>query len=177
VAFIYIPDLSSHTEVDAIESHVGLVAPQDLVGILQLPPSTTTTIRRISSNGSRFVRSQQSHREDVQVRRAVVNHSNADGLMPHLARVKNDRNGNIYLVAPFPDGTVLSSMSLLFLLSYVMGMLVRYYPSVWQALVGRQAGDVVFPLLRAGLALIRDQYPHFVINELEDVSPKFPRVI
>jgi hypothetical protein len=73
----------------------------------------------------------------------------------------------LYVVQPMPDGLVLSPMLTLFALSYFLGMLVRYYPSVWRTMLNREKGDLVYPLMREISSVIRSDYPRLVLEELE----------
>ena len=47
----------------------------------------------------------------------------------------------------FPNGDKLTEFIKLFLISYVLGMLVRYHPSIWTALLRNDKGDFAQPLL------------------------------
>jgi hypothetical protein len=73
----------------------------------------------------------------------------------------------LYVVEPMPDGLVLSPMLTLFALSYFLGMLVRYNPSVWRTMLNREKGDFVYPLMREISNVIRTDYPRLVLEELE----------
>jgi hypothetical protein len=65
------------------------------------------------------------------------------------------------------DGTVLSPTLALYVVAYTMGMLVRYFPSTWMALIGRRAGDRMFPLLREASSLIVGRFPSLIVRELD----------
>ena len=47
----------------------------------------------------------------------------------------------------FPNGDKLTEFIKLYLVSYILGMLVRYYPSIWTALLRNEKGDFAQPLL------------------------------
>ena len=97
----------------------------------------------------------------------MKHHSVCDlGSVPWPAR--SDSGGSAYLVAPLPGGANLSSLSLLYLASFSLGMLTRYFPSIWQSLLARGAGDFSFPLIRTTLALIERRFPWLLLQELED---------
>jgi YaaC-like Protein len=57
-----------------------------------------------------------------------------------LPMLVHDANGTLFLVTQLPDDLRPSLLGSLFLTSYVMGMLVRYHPSLWFALIGRSKG-------------------------------------
>ena len=174
-AFIEVQDIGTGTHVEVLETEFGLLGEIQLPSLLSLPEGTPITVSEVSIATARHMQRQGESPIDVEAASATLPHTSVEELLHHLSLVKNDRSGKIYLVSALPNGTLLSKMSLLYILSYVMGMLVRYYPSAWQSLVARESGDITFPLLRAAMALIRDQFPELIVNELEDVHPKFPR--
>jgi hypothetical protein len=88
-------------------------------------------------------------------------------LVRQLPHMSEDKDGHLYLLAPLPDGLDLSLLSLLYVASYSLGMLVRYYPSVWLSLVNRGNGDFVFPLLKAATSVVEDRFPALVLTELD----------
>ena len=47
----------------------------------------------------------------------------------------------------FPNGDKLTEFIKLYLLSYILGMLARYHPSIWTALLRNEKGDFAQPLL------------------------------
>jgi len=63
-----------------------------------------------------------------------------------------------YAIAPFAFGVIGESLQL-YALSYLLGMLVRYYPRVWLALVASEPGDAMLPVLRGAVDTIQDRFP------------------
>ena len=51
------------------------------------------------------------------------------------------------VVLDFPDGDKLTEFVKLYLVSYFLGMLARYHPSIWMALLRNEKGDFAQPLL------------------------------
>jgi len=96
-----------------------------------------------------------------------INHASKSELLAKLPPVKSDREGNTYIVEPLPDGLDLSSLSLLYLIAYSMGMLARYYPSKWLSLLNSSKGDFAFPLMKAATTVVADRFPQLVLQELE----------
>ena len=47
----------------------------------------------------------------------------------------------------FPNGDKLTEFTKLYLVSYILGMLARYHPSIWTALLRNEKGDFAQPLL------------------------------
>lgn len=72
------------------------------------------------------------------------------------------------VVELLPDGLDLSSLSLLYLIAYSMGMLARYYPSKWLSLLNSSKGDFAFPLMKAATTVVENRFPQLVLQELED---------
>ncbi len=88
-----------------------------------------------------------------------------------VLHVKNDGRTIPYLVEPLTGGINLSSLSLLFLVSFAMGMLVRYHPSQWAMLAGQGRGNAMLPLLSAAARLIEHHFPELVLEEVEQTHP------
>jgi len=100
--------------------------------------------------------------------RFYVSTSNSPpSMIDHVVPLSNDNRDFPYLVEPFADGLILSSMSLLFLVSFSAGMLVRYHPSRWADLMSRGLGDAVLPLLNNALTLVERRFPDLVLDEIE----------
>ena len=82
--------------------------------------------------------------------------------------LRNDEDGNSFLVADFSNGLRLSTLSILFLLSFIAGALVRYYPATSQALTSQRSGDGVFPVLQAAVSLVERRFPELAFERLND---------
>ena len=63
----------------------------------------------------------------------------------------------------------LNSLSVVFSCSYIMGMVSRYFPTVWQAL-GTGAGSSIFPLAHR-LAGVVELFPALVVDHLTSTVP------
>jgi YaaC-like Protein len=96
-----------------------------------------------------------------------IKHSSESELLAKLPPVKSNKEGNTYVVELLPDGLDLSSLSLLYLVAYSMGMLARYYPSKWLSLLNSNKGDFAFPLLKAATTVVEERFPQLVLQELE----------
>lgn len=70
-----------------------------------------------------------------------------------------------YFVGPFDFGPLSEALQL-YVLSYLLGMLVRYYPSIWMELVVGGLHDRVMPLLRAASDLLRERFPVLALEGL-----------
>lgn len=75
------------------------------------------------------------------------------GLMPAL-----------YLLAPFPSGARYSQLCITYVVSYILGMLVRYYPTHWIALTQGEKGDIWWPTINRAQQIVENSYPELVIE-------------
>ncbi|MDX5895302.1 YaaC family protein [Rubrobacter radiotolerans] len=76
-------------------------------------------------------------------------------------------SGEEYLKLPTEGGVVLSTLLALHAVSYAAGMLVRYHPGYWSAVVGRTKGDSIAPVLSAAISTVEERYPALVLDTLE----------
>ena len=60
----------------------------------------------------------------------------------------------------------MSKAATLFALSYILGMLVRYYPTQWTALVHGQSADAALPTLSAAVDFIESEFPQVTLDFL-----------
>lgn len=72
----------------------------------------------------------------------------------------------MFVLQDFPNGDRLSELLRTFLLSYFLGMLVRYFPSRWIALLRNEKGDVAQPILMAAVNAVETDYPGLVLGTL-----------
>src|SRR5258706_7599387 len=70
------------------------------------------------------------------------------------------------LIAPWPSGGYVSPLLKCFLASFFLGILVRYYPSSWMALIRNEKGDVAIPLLRAAMHHVEEEFPRLIYAAL-----------
>ncbi len=71
-------------------------------------------------------------------------------------------SGEEYLKLPTDGGVVLSTLLALHTVAYAAGMLVRYHPGYWSAVVGRTKGDSIAPLLSAAVSAVEEHYPAII---------------
>lgn len=71
------------------------------------------------------------------------------------------------IIAALPDRQYVSAISKAYLVSYILGVLVRYFPSRWMALIRNQKGDAVLPLLRAAIVYVEEQFPQLALSILK----------
>jgi hypothetical protein len=70
------------------------------------------------------------------------------------------------LEMPWPSSIYVSPLCRCYLTAYFLGMLVRYFPSRWMALIGSRKGDMSLPLLRAAIGYVEDEFPKLALNFL-----------
>jgi hypothetical protein len=100
-----------------------------------------------------------------------LHHNSVKGLMETLPPIRTDILGRNFFVTPFPGQIVLSSLTTLFATAWVLGSIVRYYPTDWIQLTTIQKGDSSFPLLRAAIDLVETRYPLEVLDLFERQWP------
>ncbi len=62
-------------------------------------------------------------------------------------------------ILDFPNGDKLSELFKLYLVSYILGMLARYYPSKWMGLMHYSPGDFARPLLLKAIEAVETEFP------------------
>lgn len=97
-----------------------------------------------------------------------ITYASEQEFLDRLPPLALDQEGRQFLVAPAPEGTAFSKMLLLFMTSYIFGMLARYFPSYWLTLLNRSEGDFMRPVVQEAIGVIEDQFPRHVLNELEN---------
>ena len=70
------------------------------------------------------------------------------------------------VILDFPNGDKLTEFIKLYLVSYVLGMLVRYHPSMWVALMRNENGDFVQPLLVDAVEAIENDFAQELSKQL-----------
>ena len=66
----------------------------------------------------------------------------------------------------FPNGDKLTEFIKLYLVSYVLGMLVRYHPSMWMALLRNDKGDFAQPLLVDAVEAVENSFAQQLSHQL-----------
>jgi len=70
----------------------------------------------------------------------------------------------IHLIEDFQNGDRLSELLRSFLLSYYLGMLVRYFPSYWIASLRNEQGDIAQPVLMAAVNSVASNFPKLTLQ-------------
>ena len=82
--------------------------------------------------------------------------------------------GNLVAMKPFPGGVQLSKIVITFVTAYTLGMLARYYPSQWTAILNNQRHTDAMPSLLTAMDYIVKEFPKMVVEFFEPpaVLPK-----
>lgn len=75
----------------------------------------------------------------------------------------------LHIAEPFGDGVCFSQLCLTYMVSYVLGMLVRYYPTSWIALTQGGKGDAMWPTIHRAQSLVESSYPELIAEMIADV--------
>ncbi len=54
----------------------------------------------------------------------------------------------------------------MFIISYVFGMMARYYPTAWISLRRGEKGDKIYPFVYRIMEFIDDKYPKVILDFL-----------
>lgn len=74
--------------------------------------------------------------------------------------------GFMVVMLDFPNGDKLTEFVKLYLVSYILGMLVRYYPSIWTALLRNEKGDFAQPLLVDAIEAVEDNFAEQLSHQM-----------
>ena len=74
----------------------------------------------------------------------------------------------------FPNGDKLTEFIKLYLVSYILGMLARYHPSIWTALLRNEKGDFAQPLLLDAAEAIEKDFASQLSLQLLGIVRKRP---
>ncbi|MDN7179089.1 YaaC family protein [Caballeronia sp. SEWSISQ10-4 2] len=75
----------------------------------------------------------------------------------------------LYLTSPFQSGARYSQLCITYIVSYIIGMLVRYYPTQWISLIQGEKGDKWWPSINRAQQFVEKSYPELVVELLMDI--------
>ncbi len=96
----------------------------------------------------------------------LVPGTDLNSLKPDLPLTQFVGQDGMFIAEDFPNGDRLSELLRTFLLSYILGMIVRYYPSRWIALLHNEMGDVAQPCLKSAARAIAADFPRLTVEAL-----------
>jgi hypothetical protein len=78
----------------------------------------------------------------------------------------------LYIAAPFQDSVYFSQLCMTYMVSYYLGMLVRYYPTHWISLLQGGKGDALWPTINRAQQIVEETYPELVVEMIRDILKK-----
>lgn len=79
---------------------------------------------------------------------------------------------SLHISEPFPANSHYSQLCITYMTSYILGMLVRYYPTHWMALSSGDKGDEWWPLINRSQQYVEHAFPELVIELINDILKK-----
>jgi hypothetical protein len=76
---------------------------------------------------------------------------------------------NLYISEPFDGGVRYSQLCITYMVSFVLGMLVRYYPTQWISLIQGDKGDTLWPTINRAQQLVEQSFPELVSELISDI--------
>ena len=93
-------------------------------------------------------------------------------IFPQIFDTRLDRTMGGYpaphLVSKFSPGVWLSQLSVTYMASYILGMLARYFPTHWSALMGGEKGDAIWPNINVAQTYIEVALPELVLDVINN---------
>jgi len=75
----------------------------------------------------------------------------------------------LYIIDPISDELRYSQIGITYIISYALGMLARYFPTHWMALIDGFKGDKLWPTLNRAQHYVETVFPELVIELIDDV--------
>jgi len=89
-----------------------------------------------------------------------------NALKPLIPATQYIGGDGMFIFEDFPNGDRFSELLRTFLIAYVLGMLVRYFPSKWMALLRNEKGDTAQPLLLAAMTSVERDWAKLISSAL-----------
>ncbi len=75
----------------------------------------------------------------------------------------------LHIVDPLPSGARYSQLALTYMVSFMLGMLARYFPTHWISLASGEKGDGLWPAINAAQRYVDQAFPELVVEFVEDL--------
>lgn len=75
---------------------------------------------------------------------------------------------SLYIVKPFSRESRYSQMAITYMLTYILGMLSRYFPTHWISLLTGERGDEMWPVIHAAQKYVDQCFPELVVEFIHD---------
>lgn len=76
--------------------------------------------------------------------------------------ITEPQNGLGWLIRPLANGDVLIDIHRVYIISFILGMLCRYYPSTWISLLRSESGDICRTVILAAVAEVEAAFPRLL---------------
>ena len=87
--------------------------------------------------------------------------------VPFLAQqMDQSGTGRVLLYEPLKSREYLSPLAACFVLSFILGMLCRYYPTTWVNLARSERGDAIYPFIVRATDWIQVMFPAMIVDIL-----------
>ncbi|MBP2443777.1 YaaC family protein [Rhizobium leguminosarum] len=73
-----------------------------------------------------------------------------------------------HITSKFHQDVWFSQISVTYMVSYILGMLARYYPTHWSALMGGEKGDAIWPKINAAQVYVEAALPELIVESISD---------
>ena len=77
---------------------------------------------------------------------------------------------DIWITERYPDAENLSQLATLFVVAFILGMIVRYYPMQWTALIHGQFSDAALPTLLTAVDHIEALFPALAVDFIRETN-------
>jgi hypothetical protein len=75
----------------------------------------------------------------------------------------------LHIVDPLPNGARYSQLAITYIVSFMLGMLARYFPTHWISLASGEKGDGLWPTINAAQRYVDQAFPELVVEFVEDL--------
>ena len=156
-AFIFMLSATIQTDIDIFPGRHDLPPEEQIRRELSIAPDVA--IRTVANHN--FV-AQELHYNYRLI------HGEGTHFLEVLPQIESGSDGYENVICPFEPGISISRLGRYFLMSFYLGTLARYHPTSWLAIMqGRQKGDLMLPLIREAMSVLQNNFPAFIIRELE----------
>lgn len=156
-AFVFMLSPETQTDIYLLDLHGNLPDDAEIRGTLQLGDSLV--LARAKEHPLLGPIPNASFR---------LTHRSVGEFFAQAPPIVTDQDGAAFVRGPLDKGLRFSSLSYFIIVAFAMGMLVRYYPTVWADLVTGAKGDYTLPILKAAASLVEERLPYLALLELED---------
>ena len=153
--------------VHSTETHLALISPHILTDLQELVDDKSVSVIPTPRSWPNIVP------DNIPQLCLVIRHEAENAHQKKFPVFHRTRGQWMTGILDFPNGDKLSEFFKLYLTSYMLGMLARYYPSKWMTLLRNSPGDFTQPLLIKAIEAIESDFP----AELSRQVPQHPSIL